>query len=143
MRPIRPKNSSPCRCLVVRPPFRPASARVIFSCCTEPPPCEAGLVEVRFRGYPQPDRAKQGLSVRHPARNRRLNASSCAADIPPEMKIETLLAHLVQMGGSDLHLKSGAPPVVRVDGALTALELPAVTAEEPEGFAGQLLPPMR
>jgi len=24
------------------------------------------------------------------------------------MKIETLLAHLVQMGGSDLHLKSGA-----------------------------------
>src|SRR6266540_294528 len=30
MRPMRPKNSSPWRCFVVRPPFRPASARDIL-----------------------------------------------------------------------------------------------------------------
>src|SRR6266496_2144825 len=59
------------------------------------------------------------------------------------MKIETLLAYLVQMEGSDLHLKAGAPPVVRVDGALTALELPTLTAEDTEAYANQLLPPMK
>src|SRR5918996_4272745 len=33
IRPILPKNSSPYRCLVVSPPLRPASARVIFRSC--------------------------------------------------------------------------------------------------------------
>jgi twitching motility protein PilT len=59
------------------------------------------------------------------------------------MKIEPLLAHLVQMEGSDLHIKAGVPPVVRVDGTLTALELPALTSQDVEGFVEQLLPPMK
>ena len=33
--------------------------------------------------------------------------------------LNALLAHTVKLGGSDLHLKVAAPPVVRVDGALT------------------------
>jgi twitching motility protein PilT len=59
------------------------------------------------------------------------------------MNIETLLAQLVQMGGSDLHLKEGAPPIVRVDGALSPLELPPVSSQDIEGFVHELLPPAK
>jgi Tfp pilus assembly pilus retraction ATPase PilT len=34
------------------------------------------------------------------------------------MAIAEYLRHLVESGGSDLHLKVGLPPVVRVDGVL-------------------------
>ncbi len=37
-------------------------------------------------------------------------------------KIDGLVSKLVELGGSDLHLKAGAPPMVRVDGLLDALE---------------------
>ncbi|ABG04133.1 twitching motility protein [Rubrobacter xylanophilus DSM 9941] len=37
-------------------------------------------------------------------------------------RIEGLLEEMVAMGGSDLHLKVGSPPVVRVDGLLRRLE---------------------
>jgi twitching motility protein PilT len=46
------------------------------------------------------------------------------------VNIQTLLAQLVQMGGRDLHLKEGAPPIVRVDGALSPLELPPVSSQD-------------
>lgn len=36
--------------------------------------------------------------------------------------IDELLRHVVETGASDLHLKVGSPPVVRIDGELTRLE---------------------
>ena len=60
-----------------------------------------------------------------------------------EMNIEALLGYLVQMNASDLHLKAGAPPIVRVDGTLSALDLPVVSPSDTEAFATQLLPPMK
>ena len=38
------------------------------------------------------------------------------------MDLRSLLAHTVEVGGSDLHLKVGEPPVVRVDGELQRVE---------------------
>jgi twitching motility protein PilT len=35
------------------------------------------------------------------------------------MDLEGLLQHMIEIGGSDLHLKVGAPPMVRIDGTLT------------------------
>src|SRR5436190_22805667 len=37
------------------------------------------------------------------------------------MDLNALLARTIELGGSDLHLKVGAPPMARVDGLLTAL----------------------
>ncbi len=37
-------------------------------------------------------------------------------------KIDGLVSKLVELGGSDLHLKAGAPPMVRVNGLLRSLE---------------------
>ncbi|MDP6955816.1 MAG: twitching motility protein PilT, partial [Planctomycetota bacterium] len=41
--------------------------------------------------------------------------------------MEELLALLVRQGGSDLHLSPGSPPRVRVDGVVTAVDLPPLT----------------
>ena len=46
------------------------------------------------------------------------------------MDIQRLLRATVQFGASDLHLQVGSPPTVRVDGVLTAMNLPAVSPEE-------------
>jgi Tfp pilus assembly pilus retraction ATPase PilT len=39
-----------------------------------------------------------------------------------QTKVDELVSKLVQIEGSDLHLKAGAPPVVRVHGELEYLE---------------------
>ena len=49
------------------------------------------------------------------------------------MSIEDLLRRTVEMGASDLHLKSGRAPTVRVDGTLEALPEPPLTAADSGG----------
>jgi twitching motility protein PilT len=51
-----------------------------------------------------------------------------------------LLRHLVEKGGSDLHLKVGSPPFLRVDGALVPAQFPPLTAPDTESLAAELLP---
>ena len=58
--------------------------------------------------------------------------------------VEDYLRYLVEVAGSDLHLKAGGPAYVRVDGALTAVDtLPPLTAANTEDVALQLMPPDR
>ncbi len=58
------------------------------------------------------------------------------------MKLEELLRAAVEQKASDLHLKSGAPPRLRVDGELCALPGAGVIApEELVAIAGQLMGP--
>jgi twitching motility protein PilT len=49
-------------------------------------------------------------------------ASGPEADLVPEMHVNQMLARLVELRGSDLHLTAGLPPMVRVDGDLRPLE---------------------
>jgi twitching motility protein PilT len=46
------------------------------------------------------------------------------------MELAPLLHTVVQLGASDLHLKAGSPPIVRVDGELRPLEAPELKAED-------------
>ena len=48
------------------------------------------------------------------------------------MIIEELLERLVKDGGSDLHISSGLPPVVRIDGTLRRYDYPALTPDDVE-----------
>jgi twitching motility protein PilT len=57
--------------------------------------------------------------------------------------LDQLLANLEEVRGSDLHLKPGSPPRVRVDGALRCLDHPPLDAAEVERLARQALPPER
>jgi twitching motility protein PilT len=47
-----------------------------------------------------------------------------------ELEVDKLFTALVKLEGSDLHLKVGQPPMVRVGGELKPLNRPAITAEE-------------
>ncbi len=50
-----------------------------------------------------------------------------------------LLAAAVKNGASDLHLKVGAPPALRINGALIAVKIPALAAEDTKNIASFIL----
>lgn len=54
--------------------------------------------------------------------------------------LKSYLKALVDAGGSDLHLKVGQPPVLRVHGELRVIELAKLTAKDLEAIATQIVP---
>ena len=54
--------------------------------------------------------------------------------------LDELLEKLVETGGSDLHLKVGSPPAYRIDGALHAAELTALTPDDTRSLLASLVP---
>ena len=58
-----------------------------------------------------------------------------------EEKLKLLLRHLIKHEGSDLHLKSGVVPRVRIHGKLKILGKEILTAEEIENMAKEMMTP--
>ena len=56
------------------------------------------------------------------------------------MDIAELLRFAVEMGASDLHLKAGNVPFIRVDGSLRPTSFESLTPIESQTFAAQLMP---
>ena len=57
------------------------------------------------------------------------------------IRLDDFVRRLVEMGGSDLHLKAGAPPAVRVRGLLTYLEdYETLRPEDTAGILGDIIP---
>jgi twitching motility protein PilT len=56
------------------------------------------------------------------------------------MGAQELLRYMVEVGASDLHLRAGSPPFVRVDGQLDPCPFPALSAPDTEALATELLP---
>src|ERR1700759_1488121 len=52
-----------------------------------------------------------------------------------------VLQELIRRNGSDLHLKVGRPPTIRVDGELVPLDQPALRPEDLKALAEQLMKP--
>ncbi len=57
------------------------------------------------------------------------------------MNIKSILESMISKGGSDLHLKAGLPPVVRVDGRLVHLDFDRPGPKDMEDVADQILTP--
>ena len=55
-------------------------------------------------------------------------------------KVDELAERLVEAGGSDLHLKAGAPPSARLKGALSHLEGSELRPEDTEGILREMIP---
>ena len=55
------------------------------------------------------------------------------------MNIRSVLEKMIAARASDLHLKAGTPPVVRVDGVLYTLDEPAPTSQELRDVCQQML----
>src|SRR5437764_3812789 len=60
-----------------------------------------------------------------------------------EARLEELLRLLVERRGSDLHVKVGSPPHIRIDGHLQVTPFDAPTAADTERLAYAVLPPPR
>jgi twitching motility protein PilT len=59
------------------------------------------------------------------------------------MNIKSLLEHMIELEASDLHIKPGIPPVVRVNGKLQRTEYAAPTPKEMEEVARKILTPLQ
>lgn len=57
------------------------------------------------------------------------------------MDLRSILEVMMSRRASDLHLRVGMPPVLRIDGHLLPLEMPPLSKEELEGLAAQVMPP--
>jgi twitching motility protein PilT len=60
---------------------------------------------------------------------------------PSTFNFKTVLQQLVQRNASDLHLKVGRPPTLRLNGDLVPLEMPPVRPEDLKALAEQLMTP--
>jgi len=60
---------------------------------------------------------------------------------PKAFDFRAVLQRMIRDGASDLHLKVGRPPTIRVHGDLQPLDLPSLRNEELRELAEQLLPP--
>jgi len=56
------------------------------------------------------------------------------------MDVNELLRHTVEMGASDLHLKVGNVPFIRVDGSLHPTSYPSLSGTDTQTFAATLMP---
>jgi len=59
------------------------------------------------------------------------------------MSIEKYLRSLVERGGSDLHLKAGRPPLMRIKGDLLPSEFPVIRKDELKGLLYPMLTDMQ
>jgi twitching motility protein PilT len=66
-------------------------------------------------------------------------AAAPAARTP--LNFKAILQQMVQLNASDLHLKVGRPPTLRINGDLTPLPLPALKPEDLTGLAKELMSP--
>jgi twitching motility protein PilT len=76
-------------------------------------------------------------------RARLLNGAGHRADQNLVLDLDELLRFTIEQRGSDLHLKVGSPPHIRVDGHLTPTPFDAVTPEDTERIATKVAPAMR
>ena len=53
--------------------------------------------------------------------------------------IDELLQIVIERDASDLHLKSGSPPTLRIDGELCVLDLPGLTPEDTKEYAAAIM----
>jgi twitching motility protein PilT len=69
------------------------------------------------------------------------NPAAPAAAARPPFNFKAILQQMVQSNASDLHLKVGRPPTLRVHGELSPLPLPALRPEDLSTLAKEIMSP--
>ena len=77
------------------------------------------------------------------AERRDVDAISTAVVLDPRTEtrdaLDTMLASLIEAGGSDLHLTVDAPPMIRVHGDIKRINMPALTHKEVHGMVYDIM----
>ena len=68
-------------------------------------------------------------------------AQAARAEGGPAFNFKAVLQQMVQLNASDVHLKVGRPPVLRVNGDLRTLDMPALRPEDLKQLAEQIMTP--
>jgi twitching motility protein PilT len=68
-------------------------------------------------------------------------AKGAPAAAPAAYNFKLVLQTMVQQGGSDLHLKIGRPPTMRLNGELVPMDLPPLKPEDLRSIGEQIIPP--
>ena len=68
-------------------------------------------------------------------------AAAPGAAAPPPVNFKGILQQMVQRGASDLHLKVGRPPTLRINGDLVPLDMPTMRPEDLKTLAEQVMNP--
>ena len=72
-------------------------------------------------------------------------AAAAAPAAPPHragsFDYKSILQNMIQQGASDVHLKVGRPPTLRIDGHMVSLDMPALTQEDLRSLAEQIMAP--
>jgi twitching motility protein PilT len=77
----------------------------------------------------------------NPAVSTTSESPSAPAQQTPAFNFKAVLQRMIQQNGSDLHLKVGRPPVLRVNGDLSSLDVPPLRPEELKALAEQIMTP--
>jgi twitching motility protein PilT len=68
-------------------------------------------------------------------------APKSAAPSASGFDYKAVLQHMIQSGASDLHLKVGRPPTLRIDGHMISMDQPALKQEDLRSLAEQIMAP--
>jgi twitching motility protein PilT len=68
-------------------------------------------------------------------------SGSAAVGSPIAFNFKAVLQEMIRRNGSDLHLKVGRPPTIRVDGELVAMDYAPLKPEDLKALAEQLMTP--
>src|SRR6266513_564195 len=71
----------------------------------------------------------------------KMTAPAPRAGAPSGFDYKGVLQHMIQANASDLHLKVGRPPTVRVDGQMINLDMAALKQEDLRSLAEQIMAP--
>ncbi len=97
------------------------------------PDVEVSLVETTDIDYEQPTGSDD------PVVAEAVPAPVAAPAPSGPQSVEPFLKALVEIGGSDLHCKTGSPPRVRIDGRLRKLQAPSLTNIDTESMVSEVL----
>jgi twitching motility protein PilT len=73
------------------------------------------------------------------AESNRTSGASPAVAAPTGLNFKAVLQEMIRRNGSDLHLKVGRPPTIRVDGELIPMQHAPLRPEDLKGLAEQLM----
>ncbi|HZI43345.1 MAG TPA: type IV pilus twitching motility protein PilT [Gemmatimonadaceae bacterium] len=77
----------------------------------------------------------------NPAVSTASESPSAPAQQTPAFNFKAVLQRMIQQNASDLHLKVGRPPVLRVNGDLSSLDVPPLRPEDLKALAEQIMTP--
>jgi twitching motility protein PilT len=73
--------------------------------------------------------------------NQPATAPNAAQPSGAAFNFKAILQQMIQQNASDLHLKVGRPPTLRVNGDLSPLQLPPMRPEDLKSLAEQVMTP--